>query len=208
MILLALEFSSPLRSVAILDDSRELALVTEPRKAKTGMQLIEEAIQQANLEPWAITRLAIGIGPGSCAGIRSAIAIAQGWQLARETPTVGIRSMESLAETARSQGLRGEWSLVVDAQRNELYQARYSIADDRVVELDSLRIIGASSLEREANLLGPEANRFSKRGTNLHPSASELARLAFRRTPQEASSIEPVYLRETAFVKAPPARAY
>ena len=44
--------------------------------------LVEDALRQAQLDRAQIECLAIGLGPGSYNGMRLAIAVAQGWQLA------------------------------------------------------------------------------------------------------------------------------
>ena len=74
--------------------------------------LIEQALQQAQIGREEIQRLGIGIGPGSYTGIRSAIAVAQGWQLARDTELCAVSSAETLAATARGKDLRGETCLL------------------------------------------------------------------------------------------------
>ena len=53
--------------------------------AKCGAKVLgmaAEALQAAQLERGQVECLAIGIGPGSYTGIRCAIALTQGWQLA------------------------------------------------------------------------------------------------------------------------------
>jgi tRNA threonylcarbamoyladenosine biosynthesis protein TsaB len=203
MSILALEFSSAVRSVAIFDAAaqRLLASVSEKLGVKTGMALIDDALRQAGLEPAAITQLAIGLGPGSHAGVRSSIAIAQGWRLAREIPVVAVSSVDILAETARQEGRRGTFTLVIDAQRGELYRARYELTDETWREVESLRIVPATAIEKDSSILGPGF-------TNSHPSAESLARLAPGLLPLPPSDLEPIYLREISFVKAAATRNY
>ena len=47
-----------------------------------AFEMIRSALHEAKLEREQIEVLAIGLGPGSYTGIRIALAIAQGWQLA------------------------------------------------------------------------------------------------------------------------------
>src|SRR6185369_2187233 len=108
MKILALEFSSPQRSVAVCsvrkDESDEspssplkgfgtriirpsegsVSEVVETTASNTmkSLSLVEATLKQAGLEREEIECLAIGLGPGSYTGIRVAIALAQGWQLA------------------------------------------------------------------------------------------------------------------------------
>ena len=67
---------------------------------KTGpLVLIEQALQQAQIGREEIQRLGIGIGPGYT-GIRSAIAVAQGWQLARDTELCAVAAQKPLPPPA------------------------------------------------------------------------------------------------------------
>jgi tRNA threonylcarbamoyl adenosine modification protein YeaZ len=205
MMILALEFSSSLRSVAIVDSStgKSLASISERLGALTGVALINQAMHQAALKPNAIESIALGVGPGSYAGIRSSIAIAQGWQLAHSIPVIPVSSVECLAETARRSGLRGNWTIIIDAQRGEFYCARYALSETSITEMEPLRISPAPS---DVSLLGPDAAKHQPNATTLYPSAETLAFLAATSGPVPASEIEPIYLREATFVKASPPR--
>lgn len=66
--------------------------------------LIETALAQAGIEREQIECVAVGLGPGSYMGTRIAIAIAQGWQLARGVKTAGISSDDALARQAGGPG--------------------------------------------------------------------------------------------------------
>ena len=88
MTILALEFSSPQRSVAVVrrhagDASFVASEVVEAGAGGTRvLGMIENALREAGLEREQIEVLAIGLGPGSYTGIRVALSVAQGWQLA------------------------------------------------------------------------------------------------------------------------------
>src|SRR5687768_8901395 len=102
MKILALEFSSERRSVAVVENGDVLGEAHEQGGKHTrAFELIERALAAARLEREQIECVAVGLGPGSYMGIRIAIAIAQGWQLARGVKTAGVKS----AEEARRVGL-------------------------------------------------------------------------------------------------------
>jgi len=63
--------------------------------------------------------IAVGLGPGSYTGVRAAIALAQGWQLAREIKLLGVSSVEAIAVQAQAEKIFGRVNVVMDAQRNE-----------------------------------------------------------------------------------------
>src|SRR6185295_9862408 len=130
MKILALEFSSPQRSVAVIDGSAvSLSEVFEslPGKTMKPLSMVEEALRKAGLERERIECVAVGLGPGSYTGVRVAIALAQGWQLARDTKLLGISSAECIAAQAQADGFSGKACIVIDAQRDEFYIAVYEV---------------------------------------------------------------------------------
>ena len=205
MKILALEFSSRLRSVAIADGDQLLARVETDEVRHSPLTLIDRALNEANLPRDTITTIALGIGPGSYTGIRGAIATAQGWQLARSVNLLAIPSTEILAATAHATGLCGETHFIIDAQRHEYYHAAWNLTAKSQTETSPLKIIGViEAAELEAH--GPDSIGFPA-CEPLYPDAAILARLATSRTDfQSGESIQPIYLRKTEFTKAPPPR--
>ncbi len=176
-----------------------------------ALGMTTKVLSDAGLEREQIGCLAIGLGPGSYHGIRAAIALAQGWQLANGVKLLGISSAEGIAAQAQAEGFVGTASVVVDAQRNEFYLARYEIGAAACREIEPLRIATLAEVQtREAAgeiLIGPEVTRWFAAGKMVFPHAATLARLAAGRTDfVSGEKLEPIYLRETTFVKAPPLR--
>jgi tRNA threonylcarbamoyladenosine biosynthesis protein TsaB len=220
MTILALEFSSPQRSVAIVHGRAGQAASVVSEVVETGVGgtrafgMIQSALGEAKLERGQIEMLAVGLGPGSYTGIRIALAIAQGWQLASRNgglKVLGISSAEGLAAQAHAENIRGRVNVVVNAQRNEFYLAAYDIAADGWKEIEPLRILPRAEVEslagKGAVLIGPEATRWFGGGRAVYSRAAMLGQLALRRNDFVAGDkLEPIYLRETRFVKAPPGR--
>jgi len=209
MKILALEFSSEVRSVAFGDiSSSDVPILTESSdRSTTGIELVDQTLRQAKAIPEEVDVLAVGLGPGSYGGIRSAIALAQGWQLARGTRLLGISSFVVLLREAEKRGFLGRVAIMIDAQRNEFYHAEFALEKGSSQEIVPLAIVPIQSIPGESRRVGPRVGRLVPGGTNLNPSAATLLELAAGRsdfTPGE--NLEPIYLRETSFVKAPPAR--
>ncbi len=208
MTILALEFSSEQRSVALARDSEVLASAVEtgdPR-VTNAFGLIEKVLDQAKAARTEIGMIAVGLGPGSYTGIRAAIALAQGWQLARGVKLAGVSSIEAMAARAQTERIFGRVNVVVDAQREEFYQAVWNISAEKREEISGLKIVPAAELmervRRGEQCIGPTAEQA------LFPDAASVARLAAGRpnyVPDAA--LEPIYLRETSFVKAVAGRA-
>ena len=238
MTILALEFSSSQRSVAVLSSSRRDASseshsspvpgnretrITRPSEGviceaiETGGQgtrafsVIEKVLAEAKIEREQIDVIAIGLGPGSYTGIRVALSLAQGWQLAGGVKLLGVSSAECVAAQAQAEKISGRVNVVIDAQRNEFYLAVYEISADGWREIEPLRILTRAEVESRAGakeiLIGPEVTRWFPNGRMVFPRAAMLGQLAWNRNDFAAGDkLEPIYLRETNFVKAPPGR--
>ena len=216
MTILALEFSSPQRSVAVLESRAGTPPVTgfaceSGASGGQDLNLVAAALHGAKLEREQIECIVVGLGPGSYAGIRAAISLAQGWQLARNIRLLGASSVECLAIQAQTMGLSGRVQIVIDAQRKEFYSAGYEIKNGSVRMLEPLRLVTLAEVEAKAShgdmLVGPEVTRWFSQGRILFPDAATLARMAVGRTDfVSGETLVPIYLRETNFVKAPPPR--
>lgn len=203
--------------MAIVEKQSDLNPIMRGFATETGgrnthaIALIDDALRQAQMERESIDCIAIGLGPGSYTGIRSAIALAQGWQLGCEIKLLGIGSVDCLAAQVFATGVRGDANFIVDAQRNEFYLAKYSFAEDGFHEVEPLNL--ASSTEVELRIaagqlvIGPESKRKFPSATDLMPDARTLGQLASGNSKFVlGEQLEPIYLREISFVKAPPPR--
>jgi tRNA threonylcarbamoyl adenosine modification protein YeaZ len=222
MKILALEFSSSQRSVAVVSRNAQQAAATAVAEvveiggsAAKPFEMIAAALRQAGIEREQIECVTVGLGPGSYNGIRSAIAIAQGWQLAAETKLLGISTVDCLIEQAREDGLIGKLNVVIDAQRTEFYLAVFDIASASGIAraIEPLRIVDRKTIEAAAGsgeqVIGPEVAKWFATGRNVIPRAAVLGRLALTRSDfVSGDRLEPIYLRETNFVKAPAARKF
>lgn len=177
-----------------------------------ALGMVEAALREGNLEREQIECVAIGLGPGSYTGIRLAIALAQGWQLAVPAVRIlGLGSAECLVAQAQSDGITGPVGIVIDAQRGEFYLAGYEISGASWREIDPLRLASRADVEKRATagalIIGPEVTKWFASGKIVFPRASTLGRFALTRTDfQPAETVQPLYLRETSFVKAPKPR--
>lgn len=210
MKILAIEFSSIHRSVAVVDSTGALLGEAQEINGRNIISLFEQALRSASLEREDITTLAIGLGPGSYTGIRGAISLAQGWQIGRGVQLLGISSVDCLAAQAHAQKICGEVNFIIDAQRNEFYLARFEISLENFRLADPLRLASFAEIEKlqgRGPMLGPDASSWFPGGQDLYPDAATLGRLAIaQRDFVTGDKLEPIYLRPTAFTKSPPLR--
>ena len=186
------------------------AIETGARSTNT-LGLVEEVLRQAQLDRAQIDCLVIGLRPGSYNGTRMAIALAQGWQLARPVRLLGISTAECLAAEAQAAGIYGRVQVVIDAQRGEFYLAGYDVSAETSREIEPLRLATLSEVQacHEAGdvIIGPEVTNWFPGSRVLFPRAATLGRLARGRTDfVPGEKLVPIYLRTTQFVKAPPPR--
>jgi tRNA threonylcarbamoyl adenosine modification protein YeaZ len=217
MKILAVEFSSPQRSVAVVQAagggqgqgviaSWESALDNADHRSTDSLGMVEEALRKAQVEREEIQCVAVGIGPGSYTGIRAAIALAQGWQLGRGVGLLAISSAECLAAQGHAEGLLGRVEVVIDAQRNEFYLAGYDISASGWREAEPLRLATLAEVQERQRAggrpIGPEAGRWFPGSRVIFPQAATLGRLALGRSDFVAGEeMQPIYLRKTKFVK-------
>jgi len=216
MKILAWDGSADPRSVALLEQhaGAEPSVVMETEVAGQSsalLRVVERILREAGWSPGELRALAVGLGPGSYTGIRAALALAQGWHLARGVPVHGAGSVEAIAARAWAAGWRGRTRVVVDAQRRELYVAGFTLEEAGWREVEPLRLEPVETLQQMADRAdwlwtGPEVNRWFPEGRVLGPSAAWVARLALRTEPRLPEAWEPIYLRPVQFVKTAPIR--
>lgn len=216
MKILALEFSSPRRSVAVARRHPDGTIELLAQRQETGgrssraMSLIEECLAEARIGREEIDCLAVGLGPGSYTGIRASLALAQGWHLARGTKVVGLTSFELLTHQARSAGIPGPVAFAIDAQRHEFYFGESDLAPGPARAGEPFRIVAAALVSDAVAgglvVLSPDATLIPG-AREFFPEAEAAAILAASRNEFRApEDLEPIYLRAVSFVKSAPPR--
>lgn len=203
MTILALEFSSPRRSVCVVSNGRVASRVEQGACETNAFAMIEAALCEAQVHREGVQSIAVGLGPGSYAGIRIAIAIAQGWHLAAGVSVTGFSSADCVAHQV--EGAR-EFTVALDAQRGEFYGARYQRAEGNVILLEPFRLLTVADWERQKSgelFARPDVLEDGRWWRSVPPDASTLARIASGALrPAVSHPLAPVYLRPATFVKA------
>lgn len=207
MKILALELSSPLRSVAVTDGARRGYAEEASGRETRPFALVEAALREAGMVREEIECIAVGLGPGSNAGVRTAIAIAQGWQLARGVKLLGLSSAEAVAVDAGKQHALASVVVGIDARAGELFVSRYDVSNVEQPKLmEPFRAASLEEIEAQAffRMDGLASAAPSQTAAALRPDARTLAALATHRMDYvRGETLEPVPLRPVQFVKAP-----
>jgi tRNA threonylcarbamoyladenosine biosynthesis protein TsaB len=97
-----------------------------PQHTTALLEEIERATAAAG--GWeAVSRIAVGIGPGSFTGLRVGVATAQGLGFSRGLPVTGVCTLDALQRGLGERGGEGRGRLaVIDARRGEVFAALYS----------------------------------------------------------------------------------
>jgi tRNA threonylcarbamoyladenosine biosynthesis protein TsaB len=188
MKVLALEFSSPVGSVAFSGGSDGPAFRAFPADRKDSGFFFENlrAIYQGGGPPDLIV---VGLGPGSYAGVRIAIATAAGLKIASGARLVGLPSICAIDQT--------EYIFVGDARRNSFFFAH--VVGGHCAEGPTLateeEIQTRLRQQRKLPIIATEPLAQFENVKVEHPSALRLVELAPELTGETAGTLEPIYLR-------------
>ncbi len=150
MKILAIESSALTASVAICEDERpiaEMTLQTGNTHSDTLLPMTEQLLAHAGLTVQDIDLFAVPAGPGSFTGIRIGVSLIKGLAFDSGKPCVGPSSLEAMAYNLA--GFTGILCPVMDARRNQLYNALFCWEDGKLTRLCEDRLIPAKELEKE-----------------------------------------------------------
>lgn len=140
--ILALETSSKVSSVAVADENRivsEISVQTRFTHSETLLENIQTALKIAETDFENISAVAVGIGPGSFTGLRIGLATAKSLSYAWKIPIIGVPTSEALAcHFAHSNS--EIWQLI-DAQKNSAYLSKFDCSDNIPKQIDDIKIL-------------------------------------------------------------------
>lgn len=222
MRILAIETSSPPGSIAISVDGQVRAqeFTSVRRTTELFAASIQELLKTAGLRPSDIDLVATTLGPGSFTGIRIGITVAKVFAHAVNARLVAVNTLELLAnqfadsEQVEAATASREIEAVLDAQRGELFAARFRITDNTIEELIPTEIIAAddwiASRTANATLTGTGLKKILERLPGeatladeqlWKPSAETLVRIAEAKLAECESkplTLVPRYFRRSA----------
>lgn len=162
MLRLAIDTSSPLSSVAIVNDdgtvvSRESA--SRDSHSQSLDTMVKGVAEEAGIGSFAdFEQLLIGLGPGSFTGLRIGLSYVKGISLAHRIPIVGVSSFTAMALSAAQTG--DLIAVVSDARREEFFFAGFRKLPHGLEEIDSLQICSQNKIkEFFQSTRGPVSSR-------------------------------------------------
>jgi tRNA threonylcarbamoyladenosine biosynthesis protein TsaB len=201
-VILGLDTSTPATAVAVwapdgpaVERRDDPPAGTRPNHASRLLALVDEVVSD-----WAaISRIAVGVGPGGFTGLRIGIATARALAQARELPLVGVSSLAALAAPHE-----GDVVAVIDARRGEVFAASPGAFEPVALAPAAL----AARIAPGSLAVGDGAVRFREEleragavvpadGSPLHRvSALEVCRLGAAAEPTDRDALLPDYRRE------------
>ena len=140
--ILALETSSKVSSVAVADENRivsEISAQTRFTHSETLLENVQAALKIAETDFENISAVAVGIGPGSFTGLRIGLATAKSFSYAWKIPIIGVPTTEALAYHFSNTSSE-VWQLI-DAQKNSAYLGRFDCSENIPQQIDDIKIL-------------------------------------------------------------------
>ena len=219
MLLLSFETSAKACSVALSKDGRLLAEAYENTgltHSQTLMTMAGAMLESSGFTPGQVEGVAAAAGPGSFTGVRIGVAAAKGFAWGAQLPCYGVSTLESMALGF------GAWEgtvvCVMDARRNQVYNALFAakggvvtrLCEDRAISLEELAaeletaagplyLVGDGShvchkalSPRLPNLILPPEHRLHQRAAGVALAAEKMIAAG---DPGDAAALQPNYLR-------------
>jgi tRNA threonylcarbamoyladenosine biosynthesis protein TsaB len=191
MLNLAIDTSSS-KGTAALGNEKVISHAVEFGGQKRHSSTLYPALMQIGLPRLQLTRIIVGVGPGSFSGIRVSLATAQAIALVQQVPVVGICSAFSVAQQKKEVTRLGVFA---DAKRGELY---CTIFERGELEKETF-LLKRQEFEDVASklTLAVSADPLLKVAEIVYPRAEDYLAL-----PEdfpywiEGPDLEPIYLRE------------
>jgi len=177
--ILAIDSSSESGSAALVEEGRVVRAISfAGGRARGGGAAF--AIEELAASKDALHGVVVGLGPGSYNGIRSAVAAAWGFAMARNSPLTGVSSLLAISS--------GEYLAVGDARQGHFYFAyvchgRFLVEPALLTEATLLEAVGRhqglpvysstglTSLLPESVVSFPQAALLARYATNAGPCA-------------------------------------
>jgi len=148
MRILAIESSAKAASVALVEDGRLIAQNMQHAgltQSKVLLPMIHSLLHCLDMQVGDVDKIAVARGPGSFTGIRVGVATAKGLAMGADKPLVGVSTLEAMAHQAKHLE-DGIICPVMDARREQVYNALFAVEDGQLVRLEEDRALAIDEL--------------------------------------------------------------
>lgn len=151
--LLAIESSAGPASCALLRVTEgepfllcEAAVNVGLTHSQTLMPMITDMLKNAGTTLAAVDAVSVAVGPGSFTGVRIGVAAAKGIAFANDLPCVAVSTLEGMAYRFAGLSFAGKVLAVMDARRDQVYTALFSVNGGGVERLSPDEALSLSQL--------------------------------------------------------------
>ena len=150
LIILALDSTAEVSSVAVCDGERllsEITVNTGNTHSATLLPAVEQALRMAEITVNDVDVFACSTGPGSFTGVRIGAATVKGIAYGKNKPCVSVSTLEALAYNLKDRD--GLICPVMNARRQQVYNALFESKDGELTRLCPDRAISITELDEE-----------------------------------------------------------
>ena len=150
MKILSLDSSADVGTVAICEDDRllaEMTVNTGNTHSESLLPTVEAVLKITGTDINDIDLFACSTGPGSFTGVRIGVATIKGIAYGKGKPCASISTLEALAQNLK--GFNGIICPVMNARRNQVYNALFECKDSVITRLTPDRAISIEELDSE-----------------------------------------------------------
>ena len=152
MKILAIDTSALVATAALCEDETPIAVSSQKSgltHSATMLPIIKNIMDNTNTSVDDIDLFAVSEGPGSFTGIRIGIATVKGLAFGKNKPCVGVSTLEAMARTVASFCTDALICPVMDARRNQLYNAIFEYRGGKLLRITPDRTVMADALAKE-----------------------------------------------------------
>ena len=204
MLILALDASTPVTTVALANDREVLAEVSATTRgaSETLLPAVHAALDLAEEDLGSVERVLAGVGPGTFTGIRIAAATARALSAGTGISLAKNSTLDALAAPALS--CSGDVLAVLDARRGQVFARRFSEAGPTTgiycVRPEQLSVEGRPFVVGDGAARYREAlsglGRIPPDGSPLHRVTAVGHVISADLTPVGPEELVPIYVRE------------
>ncbi|WP_448214053.1 tRNA (adenosine(37)-N6)-threonylcarbamoyltransferase complex dimerization subunit type 1 TsaB [Colwellia sp. MEBiC06753] len=230
MKLLAIDASTEACSVALLNQQEIISNfeLCPQSHSLVLLPMVDRLLAESGFKLSDFDALVYGRGPGSFTGVRIGIGVAQGLAFAADIPTIGISTMQAMAQQAFVAHQQEKVSVAIDARMSEVYCSNWQANEQGIMQLtDSEQVMSPGDfakqmLEQDNPVYGvgtgwqaysAELNAICANQNNievLYPNAKYMLAQAKQALALgeavPAEQAQPVYVRDTVSWKKLPGR--
>lgn len=156
MKILAIDTSALVATAALCDDEKLIAVYSQKAgmtHSQTMLPIIKNIMDNTETNIDDVDMIAVSEGPGSFTGIRIGIATVKGLAFGKNKICIGVSTLEAMARTIADFCADAIICPVMDARRNQLYNAVFEMRGGKLLRLTEDRMIEAPALAKELDAM-------------------------------------------------------